>query len=334
MFVVQSSVEQPAALVGLSEERVVAERGTAKFDLSLFVGEVTDGLRVAVEYCSDLFEEETAVRLLEQFGVLLEQALAEPSRPVSELRLLGEAEERLVSEEFNQTAVEREWRPLRESVAAQATRTPDGAAVSWPGGSLSYRQLEAAANRLAHRLADAGVGPGQIVAVAGERSPQLAVAVLAAVNAGAAYAPIDPAYPPDRIEFMLAETQAPVLVTSRELLDRLPSRQAEVLLLEEIDLADDHDPGPPPIDGSLTDLAYVLYTSGSTGRPKGVAMPQRPLVNLLDWQLEQWRTAGLDPARTLQFASLSFDVAFQDLVTPWASGGTLVLVDDDLRRDP
>jgi amino acid adenylation domain-containing protein len=178
-----------------------------------------------------------------------------------------------------------------------------------------------------------GVGPGVPVAICAERSTELMIAVLGVLKAGGAYAPLDPAYPAERISFMLDETAATVVLTQAGLRDRLPDHGARVLCLDAdwgvVQQRSDENPEPL---GTPDDLAYVLFTSGSTGRPKGVAMPHRVLTNLLAWQFAAWDPPSA--AQTLQFASLSFDVAFQELFSTWASGGTLHLVDEVTRRDP
>ncbi len=158
------------------------------------------------------------------------------------------------------------------------------------------------------------------------------VAVLAALKAGGAYAPLDPTYPAERLRFMLEDTAAPMLLTQIRLLDRLPEHGARTIC---VDVEDGDDAGAEedlPVLGTPDALAYVLFTSGSTGRPKGAAMPHRTLSNLLAWQRDRFSFAPA--ARTLQFASISFDVAFQELFSTWACGGTLVLIDEETRRDP
>ncbi len=335
LFVVQNAVENPVTFKGLEQERVLTERGTAKFDISLFAAETTEGLRLSLEYCTDLFEQETAWRMLEHYRLLLEAMLADPTRPVGELQMLSHDEQRLLLAS-NQTAKSYPpgtMRPVHELVSEQARRTPDAAAVLCAGEQLSYSQLDARSNQLARCLSGLGVKPGAVVAICAERSLEMTVAVLAVLKAGGAYAPIDPAYPRERIAFMLEDTDAPVLLTQQQLLAGLPDHRARTLCLDsDLELIESHDDGPVSGEATLQDLAYVIYTSGSTGRPKGVAMGHRPLANLLAWQLESF--AGPAAARTLQFASLSFDVAFQEIFSTWCSGGTLVLIEEADRRDP
>ncbi|HEU0053826.1 MAG TPA: non-ribosomal peptide synthetase, partial [Longimicrobium sp.] len=188
--------------------------------------------------------------------------------------------------------------------------------------------------RLARRLRALGVGPDARVAISLERAPAMAVAVLGALKAGGCYVAVDPAYPADRRAAMLADAEARVVITQSSLLPDLPRTGAAPLVVDEEGRIDGDEGEGEPFSAEVDpeSLAYLLYTSGSTGRPKGVAMPHHALSRLLDWQLARWGDGAA--ARTLQFASLSFDVSFQEMFATWASGGTLVLVDEWTRRDP
>jgi len=218
---------------------------------------------------------------------------------------------------------------------ACAEATPDAAAVVFAQESLTYGALNGRANRLARCLQGLGVGPNVVVAVAFERSLEMIVAVLGVLKAGGAYAPVDPTYPADRVAFMLEDSQAPVLLT----LERLKARFSAQPGVRTIGLDDDWasevaslDADTPPRTAGPEDLAYVIYTSGSTGRPKGVAMIRGALSNLIAWQRAQW-PEGVG-GRVLQFASLSFDVSFQEIFSTFATGGCLVLISDEVRLDP
>lgn len=227
---------------------------------------------------------------------------------------------------------------LQRLFEVQVERTPDAEAVcDLSGGSsacnrLTYAQLNARANQLAHFLVEQGAGPDTLVGVCIERSMAMIIAVLAALKAGAAYVPFDPAYPEERLGLMLQDTQAPVVLTQEAIASRLPRGRRQVVCLDrdEASISRLSRENLPTRTGP-ENLAYVIYTSGSTGRPKGVAMRQGALVNLLTWQNSSWSYPKL--ARTLQFASLNFDVSFQEIFSTWVSGGTLVLVDEDTRRD-
>ncbi|MBK6774282.1 MAG: amino acid adenylation domain-containing protein [Flavobacteriales bacterium] len=205
---------------------------------------------------------------------------------------------------------------------------PQAIALVAEGSSWTYDNLHKRVERFASVLAEQGASKGYLVGIALDRSPELVMAVLAALRAGAGYVPFDPAYPADRIALMLEDAQPPVVITDRTHQHLFTGSKAKVLLIDEIDLENG-----PRIEGECPakpeNLAYVLFTSGSTGRPKGVAMHHAPLLNLIQWQL---RTSVLKEGdRTLQFAPISFDVSFQELFTTFAQGGTLVLITDEDR---
>jgi amino acid adenylation domain-containing protein len=333
LFVLQPPATSGMMLSGLEHERLRTTRTTAKFDLSLFAAEGADGLRVSLEYCTDLFDESTMVAMLEHFELLLASAIADPDCPVSRLPMLNEAER---SQPFASNELARSASLagcVHELVAARARLAPEEIAAVFNGEELTYGQLDSRANRLARHLGELGVGADVMVAIAAERSLEMVVAVLAVIKAGGAYVPVDPGYPRERVAFMLTDTDAAVVLTQKRFLEQLPSHSAiTVCLDDDRELIASYDDAA--LDSHVTpdNLAYVIYTSGSTGQPKGVAMSHRPLVNLLGWQLANWTPP--DAARTLQLASLSFDVAFQEIFSTWCSGGTLVLVGDEARRDP
>jgi amino acid adenylation domain-containing protein len=216
---------------------------------------------------------------------------------------------------------------------AQAERTPDAMAVTFEGASVTYRELNERANQLARHLQTFGSSPKSFCGICVERSIEMLVGVLAILKTGAAYVPLDPAYPVERLAFMLEDTRMPVLLTQRGIAETLKGQHANIITLED----EWHRIAQRKADGlnigaAAQDPAYVIFTSGSTGRPKGVLMGHGALANLLRWQLESSRLAG-DGRKTVQFASLSFDVSFQEMFSTWCAGGTLVLIRDELRRD-
>jgi amino acid adenylation domain-containing protein len=218
-------------------------------------------------------------------------------------------------------------------VEAQVQQAPAEVAVVFGDERLTYHELNCRANQLAHHLRERGAAPEALVAICTERSLDTVVGVLAVLKAGAAYMPLDPDFPPERLKAMLDDARPCLVLTQDRLVSRLPQPNAPVVCLdtERQAFATASDGNP----NNLTqpdNLAYVLYTSGSTGKPKGVAMSHRALVNLLLWQAES-EDLGT-PARTLQFASFCFDVSFQEMFTTWISGGTLVLAPESVRRDP
>jgi amino acid adenylation domain-containing protein len=254
---------------------------------------------------------------------------------LSQLQVMGAAERRRVLEEWNGTEA---GYPAdlcsHELFEAQVERTPDAVAAVYEGEALSYAELNARANRLAHALREHGVGPDARVAICVERGLEMLVGLLAILKAGGAYVPLDPAYPADRLRFMLEDSDPLVLLTYG-----VPGELFAGSPVTVIDLAAEaaswaNRPRSNPDRAGLTPdhLCYVIYTSGSTGRPKGVAMPHRPLVNLVAWQEpERGRPRA---AVTLQFTTISFDVSFQEIFTTLATGGRLVVASEDARHDP
>jgi len=218
-------------------------------------------------------------------------------------------------------------------VAATAASTPDAVAVESGHAALTYAELDQRANRLAHHLRAVGAGPGSIVAVYDQRSLDLVVAVLAVFRSGAGYLPLDVTYPVERLEFILDDARAEVLVTSTTMPLLRGGTDRTVVHLDDLNGALASYPSDRPITGvSPDDLAYVIYTSGSTGRPKGAAVPHRALVNVVEWQARE--ASLLSRPRALQFSPLSFDVSLQELFATWCTGGTVIVPEADVRRDP
>ncbi|MBI3416018.1 MAG: amino acid adenylation domain-containing protein [Verrucomicrobia bacterium] len=243
------------------------------------------------------------------------------------------AESIALMDKWNQTAAPY---PLNGRVhdffEEQTKRTPDAIAVISGEIKTTYRELAERAAKLAAHLRTLGVGPDSRVGLSVERSLDMMVGVLGILKAGGAYVPMDPAYPQERLAFMLEDSRAPVLLTQKKFAAHLSSTKAKVIFLDEPLPKESPSSKFSTAEPTPEHLAYVIYTSGSTGRPKGVAMVHRCLVNLVAWQLTE---SKLPPgAKTLQFASLSFDVSFQEMFSTWAAGGALVLITEELRRHP
>ncbi|MGW7199934.1 amino acid adenylation domain-containing protein [Streptomyces chryseus] len=307
------------------------DNSCAKFDLSLYVEFPESGPSLVIEYATDLFDAVTVERLLDHYQTLLGSMADEPRGRVSRLPLLapGDNDASLVCGPDAVVVPA----PLHTLFERQAAATPHAAAAEYGEAVLTYRELDEQANRLAHYLKRHGAGPDRPVAVCLERSLDLPTAVLAILKTGAAYIPLDPSYPPARLAATLAESVAQLVVTRRSEVECLPEGGHHVVCLdEEAPLISREPVFPPSTEATVEDLAYVLFTSGSTGVPKGVAMPHRAVSNLIGWQDSAGGLEGA--ARTLQYASLSFDVSCQELFSTWATGGTLVLIDDQTRRDP
>jgi amino acid adenylation domain-containing protein len=334
MLIQGDSAPTALDLPGVTLRRFEGGTETSKFDLTVAVTAHAGGIVGAMEYSTDLFEPGTIRRMVGHLRRVLEQVAADPHVPLSRLELMDEAERRLVVEAWNatDTAYSVADACVHHLFEAQAERTPEAVAVVHGGESLTYRALNERANGLAHRLRELGVGPEARVGICLDRGVAMVASVLAVLKAGGAYVPLDPAYPAGRLAFMAADSAVPVLLTRETLRGALPMMDGvRVLAVDalEPDGAGART-GNPDSGAGPANLAFVLYTSGSTGQPKGVAMPHASLVNLVAWNL----AGDPEPRRTLQFSSLNFDVSFQEMATTLASGGTLVLVDDALRRDP
>ncbi|MFD6550206.1 amino acid adenylation domain-containing protein [Streptomyces sp. NPDC058398] len=292
---------------------------------------------LVLTYRQDLFQDSTAHRVADHYATLLADALARPDALVGELELLGAEERERVLVEWNDTGHDVASRTWPEMFAEQVRLRPDAVALVFEDVRLTYAELDARANRLAHTLIARGAGPERVVALAVPRSAELIVAEVAVLKAGAAYLPVDTDYPADRVSYMLTDASPVCLITTTEVAgDIPPCPGTDVLVLDapgtrsELGASPAHDPGEAgrgPL--AVTGAAYVIYTSGSTGRPKGVVLSHAGVAKLVATQTERF---GIGPhSRVLQFASPSFDVAFWDLCLGLLSGGRLVVVPTELR---
>ena len=332
MFILQNAPGSPLKLPGIQANRVRLVTETAHFDLSMSITERGPRLVARLSYSTDLFEDATIERMLGHFEVLLAGIVKHPEKRISDLPLLKETERRQL-EEWNQTTIEHsEGRDLAALYESQVERTPEAVALELDGERLTYSELNRRANQLAHWLKKMGVGPDVLVGLYMERSLETMVALLSVLKAGGAYVPLDTAYPQDRLAFMLTDANPRVVVTQKHLRSRIPEQKSSIICLDSesefLSAQSSENPRPESVPESL---AYVIYTSGSTGRPKGVAMTRQALVNLILWQCRV--SNRKESSRTLQFTSLSFDVSFQEIFSTWCSGGSLVLIQEQVRRD-
>ncbi|MFD4152395.1 amino acid adenylation domain-containing protein [Streptomyces hydrogenans] len=300
-----------------------------RFDLELFLQEWPEGLYGSFNYNTDLFAEEDVALLASHLGRLLDAVATTPDAPLSGLDALTDEERAFETERFNDTAVDRPATTLTALFAEQAARTPDAVAVAVEDRpALTYRALDALADRIAARLAAEGVGPGDLVAVSAERSPELVAGLLGVLRTGAAYTPLEPDYPAERLAFLLADSDAPVLLTQRGLATP-DGCTARVLLLDdpaEWPRARAVPAGPRP-----DDTAYLIYTSGSTGRPKGVPNSHRAIANRVQWMQEAYRI-GPDDA-VLQKTPTGFDVSVWEFFWPLTTGARIVLAKPGGQKD-
>lgn len=326
--------DEPASelrLDGLAVDRVDTHTGTAKFELSLFLHRDTGGAEAVLEYATALFDRATAERLASAYAALLADAVAEPSRPVARLALMSAADRRTVVEAWNATALPvPEGARVEALFAAQAGRTPGAVAVRHDGAARTYAEVAAAAHRLAHRLRRLGVRPGDRVAICLERGPELPAALLGVLASGAAYVPLDPSHPADRLGYVLADAAPRAVVCHARLAARFADAGVPVVAVDDAALADE-PAGAPPRAGSARDTAYVLYTSGSTGRPKGVAVEHAAVVNLLAYTAS---VPGVGPGdRLLAVSTFAFDISVYELLAPLTVGACVVIATEEEVRD-
>jgi amino acid adenylation domain-containing protein len=298
--------------------------GTGEFDLYLDVWERAQGLYCVLNYNSDLYDGATARRILGQYETLLQAIVTDAGQRVSQLNILPDEERRQVLVEWNETAAEYPCdSSMHELVEARARATPDAIAAICRNEQLTYEELNRRANGLAHLLWERGAGRGALVGIALERSIALAVALVGVLKAGAAYVPLDPEYPRQRLADMLDDTHCTLVITTSGRARNLAGAGVEVLGIDPSDPEGAISSDQPPAAGVRGhDCAYVIFTSGSTGRPNGVPVEHRSLANISRFFAKH---VGLEPGdRVLQFNSFSFDAAAEEIFSCWLAGATLV----------
>ncbi|MGH7834655.1 MAG: amino acid adenylation domain-containing protein [Candidatus Binatia bacterium] len=350
-FVLQNTPSAAQKLEGLTLTPLETDTGTSKFDLMMSMEEQADGLKGSLQYSTDLFDQTTILRMLEHFCLLLEGVAADPNRQLSDLPLLTQAERNRLLVEWNDT--DRDL-PNNESIhnlfESQAERTPEAVAVVFEDQELTYRELNGQANQLAHYLRKSGVRPETPVGLCVERSVETIVALLGILKAGGAYVPLDPVYPKERLEFVLNDAGANVLITQGKVLEewadasienpksktcpeqsrRIENRTTVCVDRDRQIIARESRENPPSATVPAN-LAYVVYTSGSTGRPKGVGVEHRQLINYLNGILE---TLEL-PAET-SFATVSTiaaDLGNTVVFSSLCAGGSLHIISRDRASD-
>jgi len=315
-----------------------------KFDVTLSIAPSPDGaIRGILDYDTSLFSETRAAQWLAWLSRALDQVhtLQLTQQPIDMLALTDQTEQDQVLERSAGLTVTQSWAcdTVTSLIEAQALLTPATVALSFANQTLTYQQLNARANKLARYLISQGVGPDQIVAILLERSVDMIVSVLAVLKAGAAYLPLDRDYPSSRLEFMVSDSQAKILITTRSAYkESFASTSFNMIDLEDLELTEALvQQSPAPIADAERSailvpdhLAYLIYTSGSTGRPKGVSFTHAALVNLIKWQQHDIKD---EAQRVLQYSPISFDASAQEIIYAFTKGHTLILVKDEVRRD-
>lgn len=334
MFDLRDARAQVKSLPALAISPVAVENWTAKFDLTLNLREHQQGLTASMEYNTDLFDKATIERMLNHFQVLIEGIVANPNQAISLLPLLTERETHQLLVDLDSTDTRYQKQAcLHELFETQVDRAPDAIALVYEGIELTYRELNRRANQFAHHLRSAGARPEMLVAICVERSIEMVVGLLAILKAGAAYLPLDPSFPKERLKWMLEDARASIVLTQGSLLEVLPQHDARVICM---DLDSEKIAGESEeniVNQTVPDnLAYVIYTSGSTGKPKGSLVSHFNVVRLFQATQSSFGFNGKD-VWTL-FHSYGFDFSVWELWGALLYGGRLVTVPYFVSRSP
>jgi amino acid adenylation domain-containing protein len=325
MFVLQNI---PKPNLSLSDVSVNYEEGynnTSKFDLTLFMEDGDRDLVATCEYNTDLFNADTITRMLGHFQTLLENIVRESQQSISSLQLLTPPEVRQLLIEWNDTEINYpQNKCIHQLFEEQVEKTPSNVAVIFENQQLTYKELNSRANQLAHYLQQQGVKSDTVVGICMERSLEMVMALIAILKAGGAYLPLDTVYPQERLGFMLADAQMPVLLTQPYLRERLPPHQAKLISIDtEGAIYTNYSSQNLASDIKPENLAYVIYTSGSTGQPKGVMNTHQGVCNRLLWMQDAYRLTPKD--KVLQKTPYSFDVSVWEFFWTLTTGASLVI---------
>ncbi|HYG76092.1 MAG TPA: amino acid adenylation domain-containing protein [Planctomycetota bacterium] len=333
LFALQNTPLETLKLDELTATPVRLPETAAKYDITLSVRESLDGLDLTLDYNTDLYEHDAMERLLQHYVMFLQNALLDPDVRVESIPLLNPAEKKLLLETWNQSKTEiPAGACVQELVEAQVRRTPDAIAVRFGSEALTYSQLNARANQLARQLQAKGVKSGSLIAVCVERSLDMLTAVLATVKAGAAYLPLDPEHPGERLAYILDDANVALLLTHSHVLAKLPATSAATCVIDTERQAFSRLPAHDlELKFSNRNLAYVIYTSGSTGKPKGAGIDHRAVVNLFTSLREKPGITSSDIL--LATTTLSFDIATLEMFLPLTVGACIHIVPREVAID-
>lgn len=332
MFDYQHRDELRLQMQGIHSQPLLVDSNSSRFDLSMTVLEDDDGAQIKLEYSTDLFQAETIKRFCANFNTLLDAIVQQPNVALYTHSITSTEENRTLSQ-WNETSADFDLeRNVSELFSQQASIHGDAIAVVCKNNQLSYTELDKRSNQLAHYLRTKGAAPDKLVAVSLERSVDMVIALMAVMKSGAAYVPIDPAYPADRTEYMLTQSDATVLITSSSLRNQQNWPQGKTLLIDtDWPVIAESSTSALSVLSRPEDLAYVIFTSGSTGAPKGVQVIQKGLSNLLLDMRQRLRITAGDTL--LSVTTISFDIAGLELYLPLISGGKLLIADKEEAAD-
>ncbi len=334
MFSFENMPEPQLTVNGTKFSTIDIESEAAKFDLSLDVREDADDISISFEYATDLFAPTTIERMLAHYQNLLAAIIAEPAVAVADLSLLEEHERERLLVDWNSGRVDVPKEAcIHQLFEAQVEKNPDALAAEFRGEQLTYRELNARANQVAHYLRKQGVGPEVLVGISVERSLDMLAAIFGVLKAGGGYVPLDPNYPRDRIAFMVDDAKLALVITQEHLVNEIPAGDAQLLCIDsDWEIIARESVANPSAMVDPANVAFVIYTSGSTGNPKGVAIEHRSLVHFTCAANQVYEITRDD--RMLQFASLSFDMSAEEIYMSLTNGAALVLRTDDMISSP
>ncbi len=319
---------------GLELALVEWQGRTTQFDLTLDTYEKSGTLYAALTYANDLFDASSIERMARHWTSLLQAMVADGEQRVGELPMLAAEERQVLVQDWNQTAeTYPAERGIHQLIEDQVQATPDAPALVFGDTTLTYAELDARANTLAHALREQGVGPDRLVGLCVERSVEMVVGLLAILKAGGAYVPLDPEYPRERLAYMIEDSGIQLLLSQHRLLPLLPTAGIQVIALDQAPgWLDAYSSASPAVEIHTLNLAYVIYTSGSTGKPKGAGNSHRALVNRLCWMQQAYGLEASDAV--LQKTPFSFDVSVWEFLWPLMSGARLVVAAPGEHREP
>ena len=336
LFQVMFALEQSPTygeFPGLTLTPIKRKHQTAKFDLTLSMVDTPSELSGYWEYNSDLFDRETIVRMASNFQTLLAGIVANPEERVEQLPLLSADQRQQLLFDWNQTQQDYPVvQGIQELFEQQVQQTPDAIALQHCGRKMTYRELHEQSDRLACYLQSLGVGSETLVGICIERSLEMVVGLWGIIKAGGAYVPFDPAYPQERMNYILQDTKLSILLTQSHLAAKVDNAGVHSIYLDaDWESISKLPLSSPEKKSHLDSLAYVIYTSGSTGKPKGVEICHRSLVNYIREAISAFQLVPAD--RFLQFVSISFDVAAEEIYPCLCTGGIVVLRTDEMLAD-
>lgn len=332
LFSYQNAPRQDFGIAGVELDITEIDSLTAKFDLSVTLGQIDGQIKGWIEYNTDLFEQATIARLITHYQTLARRVLQDSSQKLAAVELLSQTERFQILEAFNQESFELpEGRLVHQLFEASADRHPAEIAVQFDATTLTYAALEQRSNQLAHHLIDLGVGPETFVGVLLDRSERMVVALLGILKAGGAYVPLDPSYPANRLQYIVEDTAARIIVSTRSLREDVPSVSARVVMIDDDEALSGYPTHRPAVGTAQEQLAYVIHTSGSSGRPKGVQISHRNAVSFL---LASHRYFPIRQGDTLlAVTTLSFDISVLEIFLPLLGGGRIRLISREAVND-